>query len=370
MTLAPFPGDLPRPAVSQDYNLAQTFDRANAPPPPRPTGLDLNDAGPQWAPRHRIPDARIDEALKLPIEDGLLGRQIDWKVKHGPELCGPCPKCGGTDRFAINTARGLWNCRECAKGGRDAVGLVMHLEGVGFIDAVRLLMGKARAERPGGAPNSSTLTRSDDALRTRNALDLWNSSISVRKSDLAMAYWASRGLEEPDDAACESLRFHPNCPFGQADEGEILTPRRPCILALFRNIVTDAPQAIHRIGLRPDGTKIDRMMLGTTAGAAVKLDPAATGLVIGEGIETVLAARQMGLRPAWAVGSAGSIAALPVLPSVATITLLEEIDGGASRRAVVTCGRRWVDAGRKARSIRPKFGKDMNDLVRVGKAQV
>ena len=94
----------------------------------------------------------------------------------------------------------------------------------------------------------------DDASRTRNALELWDSSGSVREPDLARAYWASRGLEEPDDAACESLRFHPNCPFGQA--------RRPCILALFRNIFTGAPQAIHRIGLNPDGTKIDRMMLG------------------------------------------------------------------------------------------------------------
>jgi hypothetical protein len=210
--------------------------------------LDFNNAGPQWAPLRRIPNARIDEAVKLPIADGLLGRQIDWKVKRGPELCGPCPKCGGTDRFAINTARNLWNCRGCVKGGNDAVGLVMHLEDVGFIDAVRLLMGKARAERPGGAPNSSTLTGSDGASHSPWALGLWGSSISVRESDLARAYWASRSLEEPDDAACETLRFHPNCPFGQA--------RHACILALFRNIVTDAPQAIHRIGLNQTGRRL------------------------------------------------------------------------------------------------------------------
>jgi hypothetical protein len=49
---------------------------------------------------------------------------------------------------------------------------------------------------------------------------------------------------------------------------------------------------------------------------------------------------------------------------------MEENDGGVSRRAIMACARRWIDAGRKARSIRPKFGKDMNDLVRVGKAQV
>ena len=146
MTPTPFPSDLPRAAVSQDRALVETFDHAEEAKPPRPTGLDFNNAPRQWVPRGRIPDARIAEALELPIVEGLLGRQIDWKKRTRAELSGPCPKCVGTDRFAINTARNLWNYRGCVKGGNDAVGLVMHLEDVGFIDAVGRLMGKPRAE--------------------------------------------------------------------------------------------------------------------------------------------------------------------------------------------------------------------------------
>ena len=162
-------------------------------------------------------------------------------------------------------------------------------------------------------------------------------------------------MEEPDDAACESLRFHPNCPFGQA--------RRPCILALFRNIFTGAPQAIHRIGLNPDGTKIDRMMLGPTAGASIKLDPAGTGLVIGEGIETVLAARQLGFRPAWATGSVGAIAVFPLLPGIEALTILAEA-GEPSSMAVQACGQRWSEAGREVIVVSPRTGSDINDALR------
>ena len=32
------------------------------------------------------------------------------------EWVGPCPKCGGRDRFAVNVKRRVWHCRGCAKG--------------------------------------------------------------------------------------------------------------------------------------------------------------------------------------------------------------------------------------------------------------
>jgi hypothetical protein len=34
----------------------------------------------------------------------------------GNERIGPCPRFGGTDRFAINTAKQIWNCRGCCGG--------------------------------------------------------------------------------------------------------------------------------------------------------------------------------------------------------------------------------------------------------------
>ena len=31
----------------------------------------------------------------------------------GQELVGPCPNCGGTDRFAVHTQKKVLNCRQC-----------------------------------------------------------------------------------------------------------------------------------------------------------------------------------------------------------------------------------------------------------------
>ena len=99
------------------------------------------------------------------------------------------------------------------------------------------------------------------------------------------------------------------------------------------------------------------------------LDEAVTDLVVGEGIETALSARLLGIRgPAWALGSAGQIKKLPVLGQVHRLTLLEEMhDGGASARAVLACGTRWQAAGRSVHVIRPRVGSDLNDQLRSTK---
>src|SRR5207253_852128 len=105
------------------------------------------------------------------------------------------------------------------------------------------------------------------------------------------------------------------------------------------------------------------------AGAVVKLDSddAVTfGVTIGEGIETCLAARQIGFRPIWAVGSAGAIATFPVLPGVDALTILAEADDrGANARAVEACAARWHAAGREVLLVTPLFGGDVNDALRA-----
>ena len=103
------------------------------------------------------------------------------------------------------------------------------------------------------------------------------------------------------------LRFHPNCVFGPGT-------RHPCLLALMRDPISDAPTGIQRIALTPDAQKIDRMMLGPAG--VVQLWPAGKQLVIGEGLETTLAAatrldyRGGPLRPAWATLSDGAHGAI------------------------------------------------------------
>src|SRR4051794_18444545 len=52
------------------------------------------------------------------------------------------------------------------------------------------------------------------------------------------------------------------------------------------------------------------------------------GLTVGEGVETCLSARQLGLRPAWALGSVRAIRTFPVLSGIEALTILEETDDG------------------------------------------
>jgi hypothetical protein len=155
------------------------------------------------------------------------------------------------------------------------------------------------------------------------------------------------------------LRFHPLCPFGP-------TARLPCLVALFRDIKSDAPRAIHRIALRPDATRTDRKMLGPSAGAAIKLtrdEDISYGLSIGEGIESTLAGMALGFRPAWALGSAGSIRNFPVLAGIDCLTIITDHDE-EGKRAADLCRDRWTDAGREVRIVMSAAeNEDLNDLI-------
>ena len=46
-----------------------------------------------------IADSEIDGARTIRIEGEIVRRGIELK-RAGAELIGPCPKCGGSDRFA------------------------------------------------------------------------------------------------------------------------------------------------------------------------------------------------------------------------------------------------------------------------------
>jgi N6-adenosine-specific RNA methylase IME4 len=87
----------------------------------------------------------------------------------------------------------------------------------------------------------------------------------------------------------EVLRFHPYCPFGRNDNGS--TRHVPALLALFRDVLTDQPGSLHRIGLTREGKKLGRQMLGQWPGErAVKMWRIGRILAICEGVETGLAA--------------------------------------------------------------------------------
>jgi putative DNA primase/helicase len=198
-------------------------------------------------------------------------------------------------------------------------------------------------------------TTGDDAERRKKfALKIWSGCIDPRGT-LAERYLREhRELDLPDSAAYSVIRFHAGLRY---EIGKYL----PAMVCLLRDINTNEPCGIHRTFLdRYTGEKIDRKMLGVAKGAAIKLDAESATLTIGEGVETVLAARAAGFTPAWALGSSGAVRAFPVLRNLRELTILQENDP-TSRRDVKACSRRYLGVRRPVNIVEPKVGNDFND---------
>ncbi|EIM26658.1 DUF7146 domain-containing protein [Microvirga lotononidis] len=195
-------------------------------------------------------------------------------------------------------------------------------------------------------------------------LTMWNEGRNPRGT-IVQTYLEGRALALPNEVAGAVLRFHPACPW-KDESGQVI--RVPAMIAAMRCIHTDRLKAVHRTRLTPDGKKVDRRMLGDATEAAIKFDAdevVTTGLTVGEGIETTLSARQLGFRPAWAMGSVATMGTMPVLAGIEVLTLLTEDDKtGANRRAVQACGTRWHGAGCEVITVASKAGGDLNDAIK------
>jgi DNA primase len=99
-------------------------------------------------------DAWVQRARAVPIENEIERRGVTLR-RVGLERVGACPKCGGDDRFSINTKKQVWNCRECEKGG-DAIALAMHLDGSDFLLACETVTGEP-PPKPNGKAGSITV---------------------------------------------------------------------------------------------------------------------------------------------------------------------------------------------------------------------
>jgi CHC2 zinc finger/Toprim domain len=299
-------------------------------------------------------------ARSVPILSELDRRGVKLR-RSGAEWIGPCPRCGGRDRFSVNSAKAIFHCRRSGAGG-DVIDLVQYLDEVDFASAARMLKeGVAPAHVPpadAGAEHRQHSLAHDDWAHQR-ALDLWREAVPIEGTPAEMYLRGVRALQIPEGVSGSVLRFHPACIFGHS-------VKHPCLLALFRSIATNEPMAIVRTALRADATKIDRKSLGPVRGAAIKLSAdivITSNLVIGEGLETVLAGMRLGFAPAWVLGCAGAIAKFSVLGDVEVLTILVDHDE-AGMRAAAECSARWTAAGHTVHRIVPRReGQDMADLV-------
>ena len=200
----------------------------------------------------------------------------------------------------------------------------------------------------------------DDAKRIETAAAIWRATIPAIGT-LVQSYLLSRGLHLPPPPI---LRLH----------GVLRHPSGgiwPAMVALVTRGTDDAPLAIHRTFLAHDGAgkaPVDpqKMMLGPCRGGAVRLAAPADVLMVGEGIETCLAAMQATGYPAWAALSTSGLLTLDLPNEVRDVIVLADGDD-PGETAAQDCAWRWMREGRRVRIARPPQGLDFNDML-IGRA--
>lgn len=302
-------------------------------------------------------------ALAHSVDLRAVALKYGARLKGGPaEFEGPCPRCGGRDRFSINARKGVFHCRHCGVGG-DVIRLVEHVEGCTFPTAIERLTG----ERPRLSPiimrAPAPKAFNDAKLNLARADRIWKETLPIAGTD-GESYLARRGIVLDGVPDRGGLRWHPECPWGP------WPATKPCIIARYTDTVTAEPRGIWRRPLTGETPKA----LGPSKNCVIRLwpdDAVEMGLVLGEGVETTLAAAtritHLGalLQPAWAAGTAGNMTDFQVLPGIEALTLLVDHDRNCvGQDASEACARRWLDAGREVARLMPGTTDcDFNDLV-------
>jgi hypothetical protein len=205
----------------------------------------------------------------------------------------------------------------------------------------------------------------EKARRSQQALTLWSEALPFQNSPADHYLRHIRHIGDWLDTFNfgDVIRFHPSCPFGNE--------RLPCMIALVRDIKTDAPVAIHRTALTTELQRIGRMSFGPIGGGAIKLSPddeVHSGLLIGEGIETVLSAsKELQFKPVWSLIDKNGVARFPVLSGIESITVAVDNDkSGDGQRAATECVERLTYGGIEVFTAKPIAKGDFNDVIRAG----
>ena len=222
---------------------------------------------------------------------------------------------------------------------------------------------KARA-RPW--PADPAAAEADRQKRTALARDIWSCSLPAAET-VVERYLRGRAITIPIPATIGFLpqgdryAYHPW-------SGE----RRPVMVAAVEH-VEHGITAVHRTWLALDGSSKatispPRVTTGPIGGGAVRLgEPRPDApLVIGEGLESALAAMELTGWPAWAALSAIGIEKLRLPAEVRDIAIFADRDpDGIGVRCARRAAARWVGEGRRCRVVIPdRIGTDANDLLR------
>lgn len=285
-------------------------------------------------------DDFISEARMVDIETAFAVAKGDLKAmrRQGSELVGPCPACGGRDRFNLNLRDGVWHCRQCDGGkGGDGLALIAQVHGfnlksrAGLLAACAEILGRAA---PDGSEEESEQEKAErlqklEVRRKKAERDRAESQATAdRKRQFAISqgrgFWtqalpgwmtviedylrlrtAARHLS---DSVWENLRFKPEHSYfdGKDDRGydrEIhCGPAMiaPLIMPLTGDLtgchqtwidLSHEPKFRPDLGLDAKGEpRVTKKMRGHHKGTIIPIagNPAAERWLMGEGIETTI----------------------------------------------------------------------------------
>lgn len=283
---------------------------------------------------------------------------------------GPCPICGGKDRFRFDDreGRGTYFCNQCGPG--DGMTLAMKFTNKRFAEVAKIIDG-ILADRT-YVPQSTGQTKPPVVAKAMSEHEAFALEMKIverfyranqfEDSEVANRYFASRGITT---YGTMGLRFHNNIHY--RPDGD-----HPSILALVCGADARGVQ-IQSTHLKRDGSgKADianprTFMRGPLpAGSAVRLCPPAPVLGIAEGIETALSAAQLFGIPVWAALTANNLAQW--VPPNVTRAVVIFADNDANRTgqiAAETLAARLAKMGMKDVRMRmPKeVGTDWNDVL-------
>ena len=315
----------------------------------------------------------------LPAPEDWTGR-LDLR-RVGGEWVGPCPACGGTDRFHVGRGRGgaaLVGCRGCIDGEPEAV------RREAFTRILREVFPE-RGEAPGGvrgaARPATAFSRSppvgrypsnrpesprggggphDACARSKAARRVWDATRTLAGT-IAQTYLHIRGVGHVAGAPC--LRFHPALSHPHAPG------RYPCFVAGVQD-VRGGFLGVQRTYLTADGGgKADveptRASLGSLGGGAVRLAEPEPGraLLVGEGIESTAAAMVLFGLPGWATLGTAGLRNVELPEDVREVLIAADRDAGGLR-AAAALERRLEGEGRDVRIMRPHTG-DFDDALKA-----
>jgi putative DNA primase/helicase len=268
--------------------------------------------------------ALIERARAVDIGEIIAHR--GYKLRgRGVNFAGPCPVCGGTDRFSIEIRKQVFNCRACRGRGFGSVSLVMFLDGCEFLEAVETITGEPTSDVP-RKPQPERQQSVEERVKRYEKLQAERESedriIRERMMRFANELWLKRDVISEDCPVGLYLRrrgFVSKFPetLGYLQAGDQHPAAMIAAFGISQEIdcgVVGPPtqvQSVHLTRLTPDGRKVDeknsKRILGSSVGLPIVLAPANDLLAIAvtEGIEDGLSALQRLGMGVWVAGAAG-----------------------------------------------------------------